>query len=129
MNRNSPHVTRTSAVPNPDQSRVLLRPFSPGDYDRANGIIARIISLSDDRVRTLVDEISQEFSGHHQQIQKRFMERFEQLRDQHLSNDDLTDQRRLLIGAYFLAEYSLQSAARFNPSIIPQPDQTALASG
>ena len=30
----------------------------------------------------------------------------------------------LLIGAYFMSEYSLQSAALFNPSIVPHPDQT-----
>ena len=29
---------------------------------------------------------------------------------------DLSEQRRLLIGSYFLAEYSLESAALFNPS-------------
>ena len=35
----------------------------------------------------------------------------------------------LLIGSYFLAEYSLESAALFNPSIVPHPDQTGLAAG
>jgi predicted GH43/DUF377 family glycosyl hydrolase len=35
----------------------------------------------------------------------------------------------LLIGCYFLAEYSLESAALFNPSIVPHPDQTDVPSG
>jgi hypothetical protein len=34
-----------------------------------------------------------------------------------------------LIGSYFLAEYSLESAALFNPSIVPDPDQSGLPSG
>jgi predicted GH43/DUF377 family glycosyl hydrolase len=34
-----------------------------------------------------------------------------------------------LIGSYFLAEYSLESAALFNPSIVPHPDQTDVAAG
>jgi len=34
-----------------------------------------------------------------------------------------------LIGSYFLAEYSLESAALFNPSIVPHPDQTTLPPG
>jgi predicted GH43/DUF377 family glycosyl hydrolase len=34
-----------------------------------------------------------------------------------------------LIGSYFLAEYSLESAALFNPSILPHPDQTDLPPG
>ena len=41
----------------------------------------------------------------------------------------MSEQRRLLIGSYFLAEYSLESAALFNPSIVPHPDQTGLPSG
>ena len=41
--------------------------------------------------------------------------------------EDISEQRRLLIGSYFLAEYSLESAALFNPSIVPHPDQTGLA--
>ena len=34
-----------------------------------------------------------------------------------------------MIGSFFLAEYSLESAALFNPSIVPHPDQTGLPSG
>ncbi len=41
----------------------------------------------------------------------------------------MSEQRRLLIGSYFLAEYSLESAALFNPSIVPHPDQTDLPPG
>ncbi|MGH9785528.1 MAG: glycoside hydrolase family 130 protein, partial [Terriglobia bacterium] len=42
---------------------------------------------------------------------------------------ELSQKRRLLIGSYFLAEYSLESAALFNPSIVPHPDQTDLPAG
>ncbi len=44
-------------------------------------------------------------------------------------DEGLSDPRRLLIGAYFLAEYSLEAAALFNPSIVPHPDQTGLPTG
>ncbi len=43
--------------------------------------------------------------------------------------ENVSEQRRLLIGSYFLAEYSLESAALFNPSIVPHPDQSDLAPG
>ena len=52
------HVNRTSTILRPDQSRVLLRPFSPGDSERVGGIIARIMSLPEDRVGPLLDEVS-----------------------------------------------------------------------
>jgi len=32
---------------------------------------------------------------------------------------ELSVERKLLIGSYFLSEYSLESAALFNPSIVP----------
>jgi predicted GH43/DUF377 family glycosyl hydrolase len=46
-----------------------------------------------------------------------------------LTDEQISEQRRLLIGSYFLAEYSLESAALFNPSIIPHPDQADLPLG
>src|SRR5438093_6293077 len=129
MNANPIHISRDSTILRPDQSRVLLRPFSPGDSQRVGGIIARIMSLPEERVGVLLNEISAEFSQRHQQIRHRFLERFEQVRKMLATDEELSEQRRLLIGSYFLAEYSLESAALFNPSIVPHPDQTGLPTG
>jgi predicted GH43/DUF377 family glycosyl hydrolase len=129
MNANSIHLNRTATILKPDQSRVLLRPFSPGDSQRVAGIIARITSLPEDQVGFLLDEVSAEFSQRHQHIHKLFLERFEQVHQMLATDGELSEQRRLLIGSYFLAEYSLESAALFNPSIVPHPDQTDVAPG
>jgi predicted GH43/DUF377 family glycosyl hydrolase len=129
MNDKSIHVKRTATVLRPDQSRVLLRPFSPGDPQRAGRIIARIMSLPENRVGPLLDEVSAEFSQRHQQIHKSFLERFEQVRDLLLSDEEISEERRLLIGSYFVCEFSLESAALFNPSIVPHPDQSDLPPG
>src|SRR5713226_9720660 len=123
------HVKRTATILKPDQSRVLLRPFSPGDSQRMGRIIDRIMSLPEDRAGALLDEVSAEFSQRHKQIHKLFLERFEQVSELLLTEEELSEQRRLLIGSYFLAEYSLESAALFNPSIVPHPDQTDLPPG
>ena len=123
------HVKRTTTILKPDQSRVLLRPFTPGEPERMGRIIARIMSLPEDQVGLLVDEVSAEFSQRHGQIRELFLERFEQVREVLLTDEGLSEQRRLLIGSYFLAEYSLESAALFNPSIVPHPDQTGLPTG
>lgn len=125
----SVHVNRAPTLLEPDQSRVLLRPFNPGGPERMGRIISRIMSLPEDRVCLLFEEISAEFSQRHQNIRNRFLERFEQVRDMLLTDETLSEQRRLLIGSYFLAEYSLESAALFNPSIVPHPDQTGLPPG
>jgi hypothetical protein len=42
---------------------------------------------------------------------------------------ELSEQRELPIGSYFLAEYSLESAALFSPSMVPHPDQTGVPVG
>lgn len=128
-NPSSIHLNRTDTVLLPDQSRVLLRPFNPGDSQRIAGIIARIMLLKEDQVGPVLDEVSVEFSQRHRNINQLFLERFEQVRHLMPADADLSAQRRLLIGSYFLAEYSLESAALFNPSIVPHPDQTDLPPG
>jgi len=123
------HVRRSDVILKPDLSRVLLRPFSPGNSQRMVRIIERIMSLSEDRTGVLLDEVSAEFSKRHQCIRRLFQERFEQVRELIPAHEELSEQRRLLIGSYFLAEYSLEAAALFNPSIVPHPDQTGLPVG
>ncbi len=123
------HVKRTNTILNPDQSRVLLRPFSPGGPERVGRIIDRIMLFPEDRVGHLLAEVVAEFSQRHQQILNLFLERFEQVRESLPITETLSEPRRLLIGSYFLAEYSLESAALFNPSIVPHPDQTGLPAG
>ncbi len=85
MNANAINVRRSKTILKPDQSRVLLRPFGPGDSQRVGRIIARIMSLPEERVGPLLDEISAEFSQRHQQIRRLFLERFEQVRDEHVA--------------------------------------------
>ncbi len=117
-------VQRTSTILRPDQSRVLLRPFRHEDPERSRRIIARIMSLPENEVGPLLNDVAAEFSRRHQQIHKSFLERFEQVRDLVMTDEVISEQRQLLIGSYFVCEYSLESAALFNPSIVPHPDQS-----
>jgi len=129
MNATSIHVKRTATILRPDQSRVLLRAFNPGNRQRISGIVSRVLSLPEDRVGPMLDEVCAEFSPRHQQISKLFRERFEEVRELLSLDEEVSEQRQLLIGSYFLAEYSLESAALFNPSIVPHPDQSNLSPG
>ncbi|HEU0138483.1 MAG TPA: glycoside hydrolase family 130 protein [Bryobacteraceae bacterium] len=129
MANNSLHVKRTSIILRPDPSRVLLRPFSPGDAQRRGEIISRILSIPEEEVCPLLDEVSVEFSSRHSEIRQLFLARFEQIREQLWTDEELPEERKLLIGSYFMAEYSLESAALFNPSIVPHPDQADLPDG
>jgi predicted GH43/DUF377 family glycosyl hydrolase len=122
-------IRRTSLILRPDPSRVLLRPFSPGDAQRTGRIIERILTIPEERVTPLLAEICAEFCRRHQNIRGLFLERFERVRETFQTDQDISEQRRQLIGSYFLAEYSLEAAALFNPSIVPHPDQTGLPAG
>jgi predicted GH43/DUF377 family glycosyl hydrolase len=123
------HLKRSATILKPNQSRVLLRPFNSGDAQRVEGIVGRIMALPESRVGALLDGISAEFSERHQDIRKVFLERFAQVRESLPADAEISEERRLLIGSYFLAEYSLESAALFNPSMVPDPDQTDLPPG
>ncbi|HEU0123241.1 MAG TPA: glycoside hydrolase family 130 protein [Bryobacteraceae bacterium] len=122
-------VRRTSTVLKPDQTRVLLRPFRPGGPERIAAIITRVLAVPEHEVDQLLEEIYAEFSQRHENIREIFRERFKQVRECLWAEGEYSEQRQLLIGSYFLAEYSLESAALFNPSIVPHPDQTDLPPG
>ena len=123
------HLKRTSILLKPDQSRVLLRPFDFGDSDRTGAILARIMALPEETICPLLEEVSAEFSARHKDINEAFLQRFEHVRVSLSAGAEISQQRKLLIGSYFLAEYSLESAALFNPSIVRHPDQTGLPVG
>jgi predicted GH43/DUF377 family glycosyl hydrolase len=119
----------------PDPTRVLVRPFLPApeprshhpvDAPRALKIMARIMSLPESETQMVLDDVLNDFSGRHQQLRDILEERFALARPFILTDRPLDDARKMLIGSYFTNEYSLESAALFNPSIVPHPDQTGI---
>ena len=71
----------------------------------------------------------EEFGERHLKIHEFFRRRFDEARPYLLAGQKLSEERELLLGAYFTHEYSLEAAALFNPSIIPHPDQSGLPTG
>jgi hypothetical protein len=69
------------------------------------------------------------FAERHHKLQRFLLLRFEDVREHVVTDRPLSEEQRLLIGAYFTLEYSLEAAALFNPSVIPHPEQTGLATG
>jgi predicted GH43/DUF377 family glycosyl hydrolase len=122
-------VTRTGIVLKPDASRVLFRPFNPLGTERPLRIIARVLALSEPEVVETLGQVMSEFKTRHQRLLDYFLARFEVMRGLLPTNQPLSHDRILLIGAYFTHEYSLEAAALFNPSIVPHPDQSGLPPG
>ena len=122
-------LTRSKTVLRPDPSRVLLRQFDPGDARRISRIIERILAVPESEVGLLLDKVWADFSQRHLHLQQRFLDRYEQLCGLLPPNTVVSQQRQLLIGSYFLSEYSLESAALFSPSMVAHPDQSDLPPG
>src|SRR5271168_183036 len=123
------NVTRTGIVLKPDASRVLFRPFNPVGDERPLRILSRVLALSEAEVVAMLSQVMAEFKTRHQRLLDYFFMRYEFVRRLLPTDQPLSEERKLLIGAYFTHEYSLEAAALFNPSIVPHPDQTGLVEG
>jgi len=120
---------RTGIVIEPDYKRVLYRPFVIPSEERIIKIIGRILTLSEVEVKKELTQLLTEFEERHQRLRDYFLNRFEQMKKHLLTDQILSNERKLLIGAYFTQEYSLESAALFNPSMVWHPDQSGLPEG
>jgi predicted GH43/DUF377 family glycosyl hydrolase len=123
-------VQRIGPILRPDPSRVLMRPFRPTTEEISRHIVSRVLELPEEEVGRLLREVLAEFGSRHPDVQRFFQNRFRQIRAALDGNwPKLSAPRRALLGAYFTHEYSPESAALFNPSIVPHPDQSGLPRG
>ncbi|MDO3644657.1 glycoside hydrolase family 130 protein [Mucilaginibacter sp. L3T2-6] len=117
---------------NPDPKRVIARFFFNGN-DRAKEVIQRVMEIDEDTVFGIVSPLLQEYSKRHRNITRALNRHCSKLKplftELDIDYDALTVYRKLLIGSYFTHEYSIESAAFFNPSIVEDPDQTELLEG
>ena len=112
-----------------DSSRVIARLYMPDDVHRISKIIQRIVDLPDPTAEDLLAQIMIDFSERHKDIKRVLGRHMNEVREYVPRETVLTETQRALIGAYFTMEYSIESAALFNPSIVPHPDQSHLDEG
>ena len=128
-------IRRTSHILRHDASRVIAKPYLPGEEiasgdagGRAGLLMARILALPDGEVSGVLQQVLRRFDKRHKQFEDLLERHFALVA--HLAGDAaLTREHRLLIGAYFTNEYSIEGAALFNPSLVPAPDQTGMTAG
>ena len=118
----------------PNARRLITRFFVPGHSPiRARWIIDRVLSMSDEACRTVLDQTLRHFSHRHRNITKIFDLHFEAARDEILElgvdPESIPEERRLVIGAYFSREHAIESCGIFNPSIVQDPYQGGLSDG
>jgi len=113
----------------PESARVIIRPFIPGDVTRITTIIGRALALTEGEVARHLGAVRQEFEARHFDIEGVLFAHYEKVKAHIFTHRPMSRERQLLIGALFSGEYSLESAALFNPSIVPHPDQSDLPEG
>jgi len=122
-------VQRRPTVLSAESSRVITRPHIPGDKARITVLIDRVSRLRDEEVQHLLDSVIQDFSGRHRKFREALQGNFNRVAQHVPKGLTLSSEQQLLLGAYFTAEYSVEAAALFNPSIVPHPDQSGIAKG
>ncbi len=112
-----------------DNSRVIMRPHVPSKLPRIDHMLSRVLELSKTDAERLLKETMVLFADRHKNIEIQFMRHFDSVSEYIEKGRVVSKTQKLLIGAYFSMEYSIESAALFNPSIVPHPDQTLLPKG
>lgn len=122
-------VRRHEATFQPECARVIIRPFIPSKSKIVGSILARALALSEEDAAAQLAVLRADFASRHFDIESLLIARFEKVREHIPEKALLSRTRQLLIGALFSGEYALESAALFNPSIVPHPDQSGLHAG
>ncbi len=125
-------VSRKNIIFNPDPSRVIAR-FLFTDDQRAINTIRYVLKMPEDAALSALKQTLRDYSMRHRNISKIFERNYNRVA--HLFShidiepDAIDYSRKILIGTYFTMEYSIESAAFFNPSIVEHPDQTEVGAG
>lgn len=119
-----------------DPTRVVVRPFHLSWQSNGKGpsrsqrIATAVLALDDAVVAEQLTHVLRDFEARHWQTRRVFRTRYEEIRRQlKLDGSTLSEERRLLMGAYFCHEYSYAAAALMNPSVVPHYDQTGMPEG
>lgn len=109
-------------------AKVVLLYFDLAE-NRLKELIKKISELSDTECGKLWKETRDLFEKRHRDFNQT-LDRHIDLAEKKLGHKiDISGRRKNLLGAYISKEYSTQSAALFNPSIVLHPNQDDLKSG
>ncbi|SKA86836.1 Predicted glycosyl hydrolase, GH43/DUF377 family [Prosthecobacter debontii] len=122
-------IHRHEMLLRPESARVIIRPYIPANPQRIAAIIGRALSLSESEARDELVHVREEFDSRHLDITAIFRAHYAKVEAHIFTQRPLSEERKQLIGALFSGEYALESAALFNPSIVPHPDQSGIPEG
>jgi predicted GH43/DUF377 family glycosyl hydrolase len=119
----------------PEPRRIISKPFLPGGSIHPDGrtrvehILSRVLALPEDAVATTLSDVYERFASRHLDFTALLERQFLEVASHVPDPSALSEQRRLLVGAYFTHEYSVDAAALTNPSLVQAPHQEGVAPG
>ena len=123
-------VNRKKFIFSPDPSRIIARFLYISD-ERSADIIRKVLAMPEKDINIAMSQLLRGYSRRHRNISKVFEKYFNRLApifDKiEVNEEDLSLSQKALIGSYFTMEYSIESAAFFNPSIVEHPDQSEIS--
>lgn len=126
-------VNRLNIQIKANPKRVIINFLDLGvntnNITRANRLIDSILSIPEKELKTLYEDVTKNFEFRHRDFEHYIKLNFKKIQPEIPNNVVISEIRSLVIGAYFSKEYSIQSAALFNPSMIAHPDQSGLQKG
>ena len=122
-------VTRQKIVISRDDSRVITRAHIPGSLTRVNNVINRVLALSDAEAKRELEKIYRDFASRHMHLEHQLRKHYNKVAGYIPDDVEVSETKQMLLGAFFTMEYSIESAALFNPSIVPHPDQGGVPKG
>ncbi|MCK5677911.1 MAG: glycoside hydrolase family 130 protein, partial [Flavobacteriaceae bacterium] len=96
---------------------------------RVNRLLDSILSIPENELYTIYENIKKNFEFRHRNFEYYLKLNFKKVQPELPSDVIISKIRSLVIGAYFSKEYSIQSAALFNPSMVLHPNQSELKEG
>jgi predicted GH43/DUF377 family glycosyl hydrolase len=120
-------ATRLTKKIGPKPVRIILQYFNPGNEQRILNVIQRVLSIPEHETANQLERIMRDFSFRHLNFKYKLLDNYRQI--EKFVKEDISNDSKLLLGAYFSKEYSIEAAALFNPSIIAHPDQRFLKPG
>ena len=128
LKKNQLMVQRSGKIFNSKKSRVITRQHIPNSIKRIRNVINMVLNLPENEVEKIYNSVIDEFSARHRRFEDILEKHYKQIEHFIPQKSTLTLERRLLLGSYFTKEYSVESVALFNPSIVLHVNQDGLNS-
>lgn len=122
-------VTRSPVTVPPNIKRVVAR-FFYNSTPRALTLADHVLALDEEQAWTELEQVLRNFARRHRDVSNIFRRHYGYVEAELLAHgkdvEDISENRRMLLGAYFTKEFSIEAAALFNPSCVVAPDQGGL---